>query len=138
MFVWPFVPVAWPDAALAALDPLAVAAALFEADAEEADFELAEDADFEEEEAEDEVEAEESEAEELVVEMVIPPFEPAGVPLLEEPGFSMNMAKATIAASTAIAAMTKTTMPPPPRLGVGSNCLTGRGAAPAPAAPPAA
>ena len=111
-----------------------MAAALFEADAEEADFELVEEAD-EDEDADDE-EAEESDAEELVVEMVIPPFEPADALLLEEPGFSMNMANATIAASTAIAARTNTTVPPPPRLGVGSNCLTGRGAFPVPVAPP--
>lgn len=135
MFAWPFVPAACAAPALAALDEPAAAVELFEADFEEADFELAEEADFEL--AEDEEEAEESDADELVVEMVIPPFEPTDALLLEEPGFSMNMANATIAASTAIAAMTKTTVPPPARLGVGSNCLTGRGAVPPPAVPPA-
>jgi hypothetical protein len=123
----------------AALEALAEAVAPAEVDAEEADLELVEEVDFEDEEVEDadEVDADESDAEELVVEMVIPPFEPADALLLEEPGFSMNMAKATMAASTAIAAMTKTTVPPPARLGVGSNCLTGRGAVPPPAVPPA-
>ena len=126
MFAWPLALAACVDPALAALEALVVVAVLFEADAEDADVELVEEADAEVEEVESDAEVVESDAEELVVVMVMPPFEPAGVPLLEEPGFSMNMANATIAASTAIAAMTKTTMPPPPRLGVGSNCLAGR------------
>ena len=125
----------------AASEADAEAVAPAEADAEVVDLELVEEVDFEEEEVEvedaDDVDADESDAEELVVEMVIPPFEPADSLPLEEPGFSMNMANATIAASTAIAAMTKTTVPPPARLGVGSNCLTGRGAVPPPAVPPA-
>ena len=67
-------------------------------------------------------------ASELVVEMlmpavVVPPFDGSGL------GLNANMASATIAASTAMAAITNTTIPPPPRLGAGSNVLTLRGAA---------
>ena len=137
-FVWLAAPAPCvAAAALSVLEVLAVAAALFEEDVDDADFELAEDAELDDAEDDDEEDADESDAEELVVEMVIPPLEVLSALLLEEPGFSMNMASATIAASTAIAAMTKTTMPPPPRLGVGSNCFTLRGVVPVPAALPA-
>ncbi len=52
----------------------------------------------------------------------------------DEPGLSANIAKATMAARTAMAAIMKTTIPPPPRLGVGSKFFTLRGAVAGPLA----
>ena len=107
--------------------PVADAAEAELAEADEADL-LAEDADedFDDEaddDADDEADEEALLADELWLEIVAAFEAPP-----DEPGLSANIAKATIAAKTAMAARMKMTIPPPGRLGAGSNCFTLRGA----------
>ena len=108
MFVW-----------LAALDADLLAADDFEV--LEADVELFEDDALDD--ADDDAELALTLAEESLEATTVAALEE----LPDEPGLSANMASATIAAKTAMAAITKITTPPPPRLGVGSNVFTLRG-----------